>query len=114
VFNFEHAASGEVLPPDTTLIINLPGNAAAKSLYPLPDYPLSGFATNYAGVTSFSWMYGEPLEKFELAFTITESIQTEVANFFAGAYKALGVFTYVIIAAVVLGVILYTYLKAGR
>jgi hypothetical protein len=114
VFNFEHAASGEVLAPDTTLTIDLPDGAVVKSLYPLPDYPLSGFATNYAGVTSFSWMYGEPLEKFALAFVITESVQAEVANFFAGVYKTLGVFTYVIIAAVVLGFILYTYLKAGR
>lgn len=114
VFNFEHAASGEVLNPDTTLTINLPGSAVLKSVYPLPDYPPSGFTTNYAGIASFSWMYGEPLSTFTLTFTITEGVQAEVANFFVEVYKTLGVLTYVIIAAVILGFILYTYLKAGR
>jgi hypothetical protein len=114
VFNFDHAASGEVLSPDTTLTINLPDGAVAKSVYPLPDYPLSGFASNYANVRNFTWMYGEPLSKFDLTFTITESVQAEVANFFLAVYKTLGVLTYVIIAAVILGFILYTYLKAGK
>lgn len=114
VFNFEHGASGEVLSSNTTLTINLPRGAVIKSIYPLPDYPPSAFTTNYANTTSVSWLFGEPLSKFTLTFVITEGIQAEVTNFFAGVYKALGAFTFVVIAAVILIFILYTYLRTGR
>jgi hypothetical protein len=115
VLNFEQGASGEVLTPNTTLTIDLPQGAVIKSIpYPLPDYPPSAFTTSYANTTSVSWFYGEPLSKFTLTFVITEGIQKEVTSFFAGIYRALGAFTYVVIAAVVLGFIIYAYLRTGR
>jgi hypothetical protein len=114
VFNFEHGSNGEFLSHNTTLTINLPGGATVKSVYPLPDYPTTAFTDNYANTTSMSWSSGEPLSKFTLLFTMTEGVQTEVTNFFLGIYKVLGAFVYVIIAAVIVGFILYTYLKAGR
>lgn len=114
VFNFEHGASGEVLNPNTTLTIDLPTGAQIKSVYPLPDAPPSAFTNNYANTTNVSWFYGEPLSKFTLTFVITEGIQTEVLNFFQQVYKDLGVFTYLIIAIIILAFILYAYFRVGR
>jgi hypothetical protein len=111
VFNFEHGASGQVLNPNTTITIILPKGAAITSVYPLPDYPPSAFTSNYKNTTSVSWMYSEPLSKFNLTFVITESIQTEVTTFFTDIYLFLGAFTYVIIAIVVLLFILYAYIR---
>ncbi len=111
VFNFEHGASGQVLIPNTTLTIVMPKGAVIKSAYPLPDYPPSAFTSGYKNTTTIAWLYSEPLSKFNLTFVIMESIQTEVTSFFVGIYNALGAFTYVIIAIVVLLVLLYTYLR---
>jgi hypothetical protein len=111
VFNFEHGASGQVLNPNTTLSIILPKGATIESAYPLPDYPPSAFANNYKNTTEISWLYSEPLSKFNLTFVITESIQTEVTEFFIGTYHTLGAFTYVIVAIAVLLVFLYSYLR---
>lgn len=114
VFNFEHGLSGEVLSPNTTLTIVLPTGAGITSVYPIPDSPASGITNNYANVSRVSWFYGEPLSKFELSFSITESLQTEVSKFFAGVYGYLGAFSFVIIALVILLFILYAYIRAGR
>ena len=114
VFNFEHGSNGEFLSRNTTLTISLPAGATVKSVYPIPDYPTAAFANNYANTTSMTWSSGEPLSKFTLLFAMTEGIQTEVANFFLGIYTVLGWSVYVIIAAVIIGFILYTYLKAGK
>ena len=114
VFNFEHGSNGEFLSGNTTLTIDLPAGAVVKSVYPLPDYPTSAFADNYANTTSMSWSSGEPLSKFTLLFTTTEGVQTEVTNFFLSIYRVLGAFVYVIIAAAIVLFIVYTYLKAGR
>jgi hypothetical protein len=111
VFNFEHGASGQVLDPNTTLTVLLPKGADIESVYPLPDYPPSAFTSGYKNTTMVSWLYGEPLSKFNFTFVIMESIQTEVTSFFTGIYHVLGVFIYVIIAIVVLIVFLYTYLR---
>jgi hypothetical protein len=111
VFNFEHGASGQVLNPNTTLTIVLPKGSVIESVYPLPDYPPSAFTSNYKNTTTISWLYSEPLSKFNLTFVIMENIQTEVTNFFADIYHVLGAFTYVIIAIVVLLVFLYAYLR---
>lgn len=114
VFNFEHTVSGQALTPNTTLTIILPPGAQIKSApYPIPDSPAAAFTNNYANTTTFSWFYDEPLSKFTLNWVIIESVQDEVANFFTSVYNYFGVFTYVIIAIVVLFFIIYTYLRVG-
>lgn len=114
VFNFEHGASGEVLNQNTTLTIILPTGAQIKSIYPIPDYPPSAFTNNYANTTRVSWLYGEPLSKFTLTFVTTEGIQAEVVNFFSQIYQDLGIFTYLILAIIILAFILYAYFRVGR
>ncbi len=114
VLNFEHGASGEVLPANTTLNIVIPQGAAITSIYPVPDSPASGITNNYENVSEVSWFYGEPLSKFTLTFTITESLQQEVSKAFEGIYHYLGIFSYIIIALVILLFVIYAYVKAGR
>lgn len=114
VFNFEHGASGQVLNPNTTLTVVLPAGSQIKSVYPIPDYPPSAFTNNYANTTRISWLYGEPLSKFTLTFVITEGIQAEVVGFFGQIYSGLGIFTYLIIAIIILAFILYAYFRVGR
>jgi hypothetical protein len=113
-FNFEHGVSGEVLPSNTTLTIVLPSGSSITSIYPIPDAPASGITNNYANVSRASWFFGEPLSKFELTFTITESLQTEVLKFFSGVYAYLGIFSFIIIALFILLFIIYAYVKASR
>ena len=112
VFNFEHAASGQVLNPQATFTIVLPGGSSIISVYPIPDSPSGAFTKNYQNVTEVSWDAGEPLSKFALQFVVKQSLGGEVVQFFTTVYKALGIFAYVIIIAVILLFILYTYLKA--
>ncbi|MDE1856819.1 MAG: hypothetical protein KGH98_01905 [Candidatus Micrarchaeota archaeon] len=112
IFNFEQGASGGVLSPNTTLNIDVPAGATIKSVYPLADIPAYGFEKNYTNVTSLTWDKGEPLSKFALVYTTNEGIQDEVLGFLDSAYNALGGFTYVIIAAIIVLFIVYTYLKA--
>ncbi|MEM3227369.1 MAG: hypothetical protein QXR58_01635 [Candidatus Micrarchaeaceae archaeon] len=114
VLNFEHGASGEVLNANTTLNIILPQGAKLSSIYPIPDFPAEGITNNYANVSEVSWFYGEPLSKFELTFTVTESLQQEVSKAFLGVYDYLGIFSYIIIALAILLFIIYAYVKAGK
>jgi len=114
VFNFQHGASGQVLSPNTTLTFVMPDGAAIKAVYPLPDAPVSAFTNDYANITRVSWFYGEPLSKFTFSFITIEGLQTEVLTFFETVYDFFGVFTFVIIIAVILLFIVYTYLRVGR
>ena len=114
VFNFQHGASGQVLSPNTTLTFVMPDGASVKSVYPLPDAPASAFTNNYANITTVSWFYGEPLSKFTFSFVTIEGLQTEVLTFFESVYNFFGIFTFVIIIAVILLFIVYTYLRVGR
>lgn len=114
VFNFEHAASGEVLSNSTTLTMVLPQGAQVTYIYPTPDYPVSGLESGYSNVTSVSWNRGEPLASFRFTFKTTESLQEEVGNFFQSIRKALGIFTYIIIGIIIILFVLYTYFKASR
>ncbi len=41
-----------------------------------------------------------------------ESLTAEVTGFFTGVYNALGVFSYIIIAAMIAGLIAYAYAKS--
>jgi hypothetical protein len=112
VLNFEHGVSGQVLTPNTTLTIVLPPGSQIKTAYPIPDLPSYSFENNYKNVTTVSWLYGEPLSRFTLVYTVKQSIQAEVASFFQAAYYSLGVYTYVIIAVVIIAALLYIYRRA--
>jgi hypothetical protein len=113
VFNFEHAASGEVLPQNTSLSLILPSQSQIMSVYPVPDSPSLAFSNNYANVSKLSWYTGEPLSKFSLKFEVTESLQEEVQTFAVELYNGLGVFLYLIIAVIVLAFIVYLYFRTG-
>jgi hypothetical protein len=111
VLNFEHGASGQILPGNTTLTILLPTGAQIKSVYPVPDYPIAGVTDGYKNVTTLQWFSGEPLSKFTLQFVMIEPLSQEVSDFFTQLYGALGVWTYIIIALVIILFVLYTYLR---
>ncbi|MCL4383319.1 MAG: hypothetical protein M1168_01790 [Candidatus Marsarchaeota archaeon] len=112
VFNFEHVVSGEILPQNTTFTIKLPNGANNISIYPIPDIPANGLSTKYRNVTTLSWEYAEPLSQFSFSFIITENIQTEVYSFFLKIFNYLGFVTYIIIIAIIILFIFYTYFKA--
>lgn len=114
VFNFEHAASGEVLGQNTTLTIILPSSSRIVYVYPPPDSPTSGFLSGYRNVTQLSWYSNEPLSKFTLVYDVQQSLQGEVVSFFGQVYSALGGFIYLIIAAAVAIFIIYTYKRANK
>lgn len=114
VFNFQHGASGEVLSPNTTLNITIPSGAKIKTVYPVPDYPPYGLTNNYANVSSISWFYGEPLSRFSLVFVVNESIRDEVSTFFSAVYQFLGIYSYIIIAVIILLFVLYVYYRASK
>ena len=114
VFNFQHATSGQVLPRNAQLTIILPSGSRLISVFPLPDSPSNLLTAGYADVTQLTWNSGEPLSKFTLTFTTTQSMQAEVIQFFAAIYNALGILTYFIIGIAVLLFILYTYFKAEK
>jgi hypothetical protein len=114
VFNFQHAASGEVLSPETTLNITIPSNARIRSVYPVPDFPPYGITNNYANTSSILWFASEPLSKFELVFVVNQSIREEVGAFFSAVYQFLGVYSYVLIAVVIALFVLYVYYRASK
>jgi len=113
-FNFEHGASGQVLSPNTTLNVTIPRGARIRSVYPLPDFPPYGITNNYANVSSVSWFYGEPLSKLDLVFVVNQSIRDEVGGFFSALYRDLGIYSYVLIAAVIAIFLLYVYYRASK
>ncbi len=114
VFNFAHGVSGEVLSQNTTLTMVLPQGSEIISVYPIPDLPVFAFSNGYKNITTISWLFGEPLSKFTLVFTIRQSLQAEVEGFFSKIYQTLGIFTYIIIAGAVMFFILYIYQRASK
>ena len=113
VLNFEHGVSGEILNSNTTLTIVMPAGSVITTVYPIPDLPPYAFTTQYKNVTQVSWLYGEPLSKFTLLFTLRQSIQDEVEQFFSQIYKDLGLFSYIIIAGAIILTVFYMYRKAA-
>jgi hypothetical protein len=113
-FNFLHGASGEVLSSNTTLNITIPTGAKIKSVYPIPDFPPYGVTNNYANTTSVEWYSGEPLSTFALVFVVDQSIRGEVGAFFSKVYSVLGIYSYIIIAAVIALFVLYVYFRASK
>ena len=111
VLNFKHGTSGTFLGSATSLNIILPNSSTLISVYPLPDSPMQ-LSNLTATATALSWYAGEPLYNYKLVFAVNESLMEEVATFFASIYAKLGVFSYLIIIAVILLFVLYTYLKA--
>jgi hypothetical protein len=114
VFNFQHATSGQVLGTNMTLNITIPGGARIKSVYPIPDAPPYGITNNFANTSSVTWFSGEPLSKFVLVFEVDQSLRQEVGAFFSKVYQTLGVYAYLIIAAVILLFVLYVYYRASK
>ncbi|MCL4411319.1 hypothetical protein M1329_00040 [Candidatus Marsarchaeota archaeon] len=112
-FNFEHGASGDFLPQNTTLEIVLPSGATIENVYPIPDAPASAITNGYTNTTQLLWFDGEPLSKFTLVFVIHQSLSSEVAQFFGAVYREFGIFAYVLIALIVIGIIVYTYFRAS-
>ena len=114
VFNFENTASGQTLPDNVRLNILLPQGAQAISMYPLPDYPPPTYLGNYGNFTDFSWYSGEPLAQFSFYFVETQGLQQEVLDYFSGLYSSYRALFYVVAVAIVVLVIAYSYLRAGR
>lgn len=114
IFNFQSGVSGEVLTQNTSLNILIPQNARITAVFPLPDNPVYASESAYSNTTKLTWNSGEPLSKFTLSYTLLESMQAEVTGFFTAIYHQLGIYVYLIIAALVILFILYAYLKAIR
>ncbi len=85
--NFEHTASGEALPQNARLNIDIPQGAQIAYVYPAPDYPYPNYLGTYKNVTGMSWYEGEPLTKFSLSYVVNESMQAEVVDFFVRMYN---------------------------
>ena len=49
-----------------------------------------------------------------MSFVVNQSIRDEVGVFFSRVYGALGVYSYIIIAAVILLFVLYVYYRASK
>lgn len=113
VFNFNHAASGEILSQNTTFNIRIPNGAIIKAVYPVPDSPAYAFATNYKNITDVAWSNSEPFNSFSFVFVIGQSIRGEVGQFISGAYDVFGIYTYLLIVLVIVGFILYIYYRAS-
>lgn len=103
-FNFEHTASGPALFPNTTLEMVLPKGAKLVAIYPSPDYPV-----DYKNASALYWFEGEPLNKFVLSYTLTESLQEEVVRFFATLYPKHALLLFIVIFLIILGVIAYIH-----
>jgi hypothetical protein len=113
VFNFIHTASGESLPSNARLNIILPPQTNIISVYPFPDYPSLSFAGNYSGATSLSWFSAEPLSKFSLIYTIQQSLEDEVLNYFSMLYNMYGI-EITIIIIIIISIYLFFYLRRIR
>ena len=114
VFNFQHAESGVVLGQNTTLTIILPQGAKIDSVYPPPDSPAFGFSSGYKNATRLSWYSDEPLSRFALSFTVEQSLQSEVLQFFGEAFKWFSGVAYLLLVLVIAAFIAYTYYTVGR
>lgn len=111
VFNFNHAASGQELSPDTRLNILVPNDSQIVSIYPLPDSPAPNFVGRYTNVTTFSWFSQEPLSEFSLSYILTESPQSEVINYFTNMYASYSTLIYALIVIFVCLFVAYVYFK---
>ena len=116
VFNFEHTASGQMLPNDARLNMIVPRGSYNITVNPLPDLPppKTAFINNYNNFTSFSWFSGEPLSQLSFIFTIRQSLQGEVLAYFRGVLRDYSVPLYLVFIAVVAIILTYVYMKAGK
>ncbi len=113
LLNFAHGSGGVVLGQNTRLTIMIPNSSTIEAVYPLPDSPEPPI-TNTTNVGSLSWYDAEPLYHFNLVFQTKTSLIGEVVEFFGSIYSSLGAMVYVIIAAVIVLLILYTYFRARQ
>ncbi len=109
--NFEHTASGESLPPNTRMNIDIPKGALIEYVYPTPDYPYPNYLGIYSNVTELSWYEGEPLTEFSMSYVVYESMQAEVVNFFVRLYQ--GYTQQISLVAIILAgmLVIYVYAK---
>jgi len=114
VLNFMHTASGEALYPNSRLNIIIPSGSQIVSIYPSPDFPQPSFAGNYSGVTMFSWFSAEPLAKFSFSYIVTESLESEVSNYFAGIFNNYKLELYLSVLIIIALIIIYLYIKVVR
>lgn len=84
--NFEHTASGEAIPPNARLNIDIPQGAQVAYVYPAPDYPYPDSFGTYKNATELSWYEGEPLAKFSMSYVVNQPVQAEVVDFFTRMY----------------------------
>ncbi len=111
VLNFVHGTGGTYLGPSTELNILLPNRSTIITVYPLPDTPSR--LSNLSGSSPMlSWDAGEPLYSFKLVFAYNENIASEVTGFFKSIYSELGILSYILIIAIILLFIVYTYVRA--
>ncbi|MEM0086683.1 MAG: hypothetical protein QW774_00105 [Candidatus Micrarchaeaceae archaeon] len=113
-FNFMHTPYGEALPPNARLNIIIPPNSKLVSVYPLPDYPYINFVSNSTNSTMFSWYRGEPLAKFTFSYIATESLGTEVTDYFGRIYNAYSAQLYMAAIIIVVAIAAYMYIKVVR
>lgn len=113
-FNFEHQASGQVLPSNARLNVIVPKGSEVVSIYPLPDSPAQSFAGNYSNVTTFSWDAGEPLSKFTFSYIVTISLKQEVQSYFSQIYSQYRSLIYLLLIVAFVVAILYIYIKVFR
>ncbi len=115
VFNFQHSASGQILPQNAQLNMIVPKGAQIVNVYPPPNLPNKfGILVNYTNVTKLSWYSGEPLSSFNFTFIITESPGQEVFNFFNRIYTQYEYLIYAVVILVIILIISYLYIKTTR
>ena len=115
VFNFQHGASGQVLSHNTTLNITIPQGAAIRSVYPIPDLPAYGITNNYANVTiPLVVLRGAALQVRPGLRGQPEHKGRGVGPSSPRYISILGIYSYLIIAAVILLFVLYVYYRASK
>jgi hypothetical protein len=114
VFNFMHTASGESLFPYSKLTITVPSGASVASVYPAPDFPLPNAAGAYTNDSMLYWNSGEPLQKFTFVYSIMETPQQEVMQYFAYVYNRYALLVWALAAVVLAAIAVYIYMRVLR
>lgn len=113
IFNFMHTASGQALFKNSRLTIIVPDDADILAVYPAPDSPQVNNLGKYANST-FSWFLGEPLQKFSLVYTITQTPQQEVLGYLKNIYANYRDILFATLGVLLIVGIAYIYFKMLR
>jgi len=106
-FNFPLTGSGEALPKNTRLNIEIPKYAYVVNIYPTPDYPFTSIIS-YKNDTFFSWYTSEPLANFKFVYIVNQSLFNEIVSFFTYYIHSI-YFFYTIIVILILIILIYIY-----